>query len=423
MNTISLSQIDIENPTPDIDEQQLQELTDSIKEQGLSHPIMVRPANDSARYLLVSGEKRLLAMRRLGWDVVDVEVREIDEKKGKEIRIHENLKRFNLPWWDQVKLVEELHKLRQEEHGAAARGRPLKDTPEKIGWSIRDTAEELGVGIGPLSEDLSLARALKSDPTLAKVTDKKTAIRLVRNAATRFQAEREAKLPSNQRGNIDEVFFGDATTILQQIPTNSVDHSITDPPWIKFFEASLRIDERTLPVFKELYRVLKPGAFLFVFAGLDDYAYYAGTTLPSADKTPGELEKIGFQVSNTPVIWQKKNSLSRRGVRPWEFDRDFEFIVVAVKGSPALTSSRVLSGIKTFPIVPPMKMIHPNEKPIELLVDIIGDCSYEGNVIIDPFAGSGVLGMACRRSDRHYILIERDRASYDKIVKRLEEKE
>ena len=124
-------------------------------------------------------------------------------------------------------------------------------------------------------------------------------------------------------------------------------------------------------------------------------------------------------MSNTPVIWKKENTLSRRGVRAWEYDRDFEFIVVAVKGNPALTTARRLSGIKSYAIVPPMKMIHPNEKPLALIEDIVTDCSYEGNIIIDPFAGSGILGVACKNQKRNYILIERDREFYVAICRRM----
>jgi DNA modification methylase len=213
--------------------------------------------------------------------------------------------------------------------------------------------------------------------------------------------------------------------IISNLPSNSVDGCITDPPWIKFFDPKLTIDERTLPVFKALFRILKPHSFLYIFCGLDDYAYYTGTTLPNPDnasetvRTSGELGKIGYQVSNTPVIWKKEKALSRRGVRPWEYDRDFEFIIVAAKGSPALTTSRRLSGVKTCDIVPPVKMIHPHEKPIDLIEDIITDCSYEGNLIIDPFAGSGVVGEACRKNKRGYILCERDKKFYDNICKRL----
>lgn len=428
---IPIGQISIVEHTPDIDEEQLVALTESMREHGLSHPIILRPANQLEGlpgseplqgYELASGERRLLAAIRLGWTEIKAEVRDITKDQALEIRINENLRRFNLPWWEQVTLTEKLHNMRQATHGVATRGRPARDEV-KTGWTIRDTAEELGIGVGNLSEDLTLARALQYDKSLMKVKDKKTAIKLVRIAAQRHQSEMEANRPTTFEGN--EVYFGDSASILSQLPPHSIDACITDPPWIRFFEASLRIDERTLPVFKELYRVLKNPAMLYLVCGLDDYHYYAGHDEPDPNNPQekihvrGALESIGFQVANTPLIWKKLNSLSRRGVRPWEYDRDFEFIIVAAKGSPALTSARRLSGIKEFAIVPPTKMIHQNEKPMALIEELIEDCSYEGNIIVDPFGGSGVLAEACKKKNRKYIVCEREKKYYDGIVKRL----
>jgi DNA modification methylase len=123
--------------------------------------------------------------------------------------------------------------------------------------------------------------------------------------------------------------------------------------------------------------------------GLDDYSYYCGYDRRDPEArfyTWGELEKIGFRISKTPLIWHKTNTLSRRGVKAWEYDRDFEFIIVATKGNPALTSPTSISGVKSFPVVPVKNLIHPNEKPLTIK-SILSDCSYEGNVILDPFGG------------------------------------
>lgn len=410
ISDIELARSDAERVT---DPEQIKSIAESIKEIGLSHPIIVRRVNGS-RFQLVSGLKRLLAYKLLDQTKIEAEIRDVDDNRATEIRLHENLKRHNLPWWEQVLLVEELHNLRQDEHGVASSGRPRMN--EEKGWSIRDTATELGVGVGSLSEDLNLARALRLDSSLAKVTDKKTAIKLIRVAANRHRSEEEAGLPTKL--DVDQVYCSDSAVALQAFPSLSIDHCITDPPWIKFFDASLRIDKRTVPVFKELYRVLKFNSFLYIFCGIDDFNYYNGVTTPEKHDM-GELEKIGYRVSKTPILWIKENYLARRGVSAWEYDRSFEFIIVAVKGNPTLTSSTQISGIKTHPIVHPVKMIHPNEKPIALMESIIEDCSYEGNIIIDPFAGSGVVGDACVRMKRRYILIERDEATYKKIQERL----
>lgn len=425
---LDVSSITIPKPTEPPDLEQIKGIADSFKEIGQSHPIIVRPANgSSSTYILVSGEKRLMAAKDLGWKEIEGEVRDVTEQAGKIIHLHENLKRFNLPWHEQVVLVEQLHSLRQSEHGVAKPGRPERGV-EKEGWSVRDTADELQMGIGNLSEDLSLARALQSNRQLAKVEDKKTAIKLIKAAATRHLAELEATAP---RGDdlANQVLFGDATEVLKQIPDQSIHHCITDPPWIKYYDRSLALDDRTAPVFREIYRVLKYNSFLYVVGGFDDFRYYAGYTEPNPEDPSGEprhhnglLQRLGFTVANTPIIWQKVSSLTRGGVRAWEYDRDFEFIIVAVKGSPSLVSSTRLSGVKAFKIVHTSAQIHPHEKPIELLDNLVSDCSYEGQLILDPFAGSGVLASACKRLGRKYLLIERDKTTYDNIVKRLEGK-
>lgn len=422
--------ISIENilftPTVESDVARAQELkenidgiADSMKELGLSHPIIVRPG-DNGNFVLVSGEKRVRAAQQLEWKEIESEVRVVSEIQGKIIQTHENLKRYNLPWWESALLVEALHRYRQEEHGDSQIGRPKKDE-KKSGWGIRDTARELGLALGPVAEDLQLARAVQSDPSLRNIRDKKTAVRLVKIAARRHEAEEEAGLSAVIE--VNQAYLGDSATILAQFPKESVDHCITDPPWINFFDQSLTLDQRTIPVFKEIFRVLQKHAILYVFCGLDDYSYYCGYDRRDEkgviQHTWGQLEKIGFTVSKTPLIWHKTQTLSRRGVRAWEYDRDFEFIIVASKGSPALTSSTAISGVKSYPAVPVKSLVHPNEKPKDLLMDIIDDCSYEGNIILDPFGGSFVTADAAKELGRRFVIIERDKKCYDLGRKRL----
>jgi DNA modification methylase len=428
---ISLTEIALPDKLLDSEQQAIIEsLAESMKEIGLSHPVILRNCSSSERFEVVAGERRIRAAKHIGWRYIEAEIRNVDDTNAAMIRIHENLRRHNLPWHEQVRLVEELHNLRQKEHGIGKVGKPalIDGEKEKKGWSLRDTAKELQVALGPLSEDIVLSRALKADPTLAKVKDKRTAIKLARIAINRGRAELESTpfstIEDAEGLELNQTYFGDAVEILRQFPARSIDHCITDPPWIKFFDPKLRLDKRTLPVFKELYRVLKPGAFVYIFAGMDDYFYYAGYDVPEKKEIrheKGELEKIGFKCSLTPIVWHKVNSMSRRGVRPWEYDRDYEFIIVAAKGDPVLTEATRLSGVKPYPVVPSPNLTHPNEKPIELIRALLDECSYENNIIIDPFAGSGVLGEACQQEGRRYVLIERERKYYEGIVKRLGE--
>lgn len=391
-------------PSEQTDEfkENLARLKESISSQGLLHPITVRPPMDGL-YQLASGEKRLIVLKSLGQTEVPCLIREIVEGESPKLtHIHENLMRFNLPWYEVCELERELHALRIAQHGQGRSG-PGKDT----GWSLRDTAKELDMSFGVLSEDIRIAEIVAADPAYKKVGDKKTARRMIFQTLKRLSQEAEASTDAPDDFDINKVYQGSSEIILKAFPQNLFHACITDPPWMKFIDEKYTSDEFTLGVFKEIYRVLTLDSFLFAFVGLDDFYLYKK-----------ELPKFGFRVQQTPLIWVKENHLTR-GKRSWEFDRDFELILVAVKGSPALTSS-MLSAIFSCKIIPPMKMIHPNEKPREIIKWLIDACTYENALILDPFAGSGVVCEVAREMRRRYVGVERDKGHCSKIQKRLE---
>jgi hypothetical protein len=144
-----------------------------------------------------------------------------------------------------------------------------------------------------------------------------------------------------------------------------------------------------------------------MFVGTEDYYDYKEL-----------LPNYGFVVSGGPLIWAKSGVISR-GTAAWDYARDTELILFAAKGSPALCSPQQLSRVKSYPVVPSVKLIHPNEKPIKLIESILTDCTFPGMVILDPFAGSGSHLEACIRSNRHYVGIERDRRIKERIDERL----
>ena len=402
------------------DEEEIQNLADSFREQGQLHPIAVHLMNGS--FSLITGRKRLFAARALNWTDIDCSIHEgLSDQQVEEIALHENLKRYNLPWFEEVTMVERLHLLKQLIHGKPPEQGGGHD---KVGWSVRDTAAALQQALGKTSQDLQLARAVRQDPSLSKVKDKKTAMRLVRITVKRMDDEEMAGAV-DYGIKMNQLFCGDSAVVLKHIPDNTFHVCITDPPWLRFFDSSLRLDERTLPVFRELYRVMRYDSFIYIFAGMDDYHYYAGRTEPDPEnpsevrRISGELEKIGFRVAKTPLFWRKLKSLSRRGVTPWEHGRDFEFILLAVKGNPVLKGSTQDTSFFDVDAVPPVKLIHPNEKPVELMKKLLEECSHEGNAVIDPFAGSFCVPDACKQLKRYWIGIDGDQESYSRGCKRL----
>jgi len=98
-NKISLSEI-IPNkfqPRKNFDKENLDDLTNSIKERGVIQPIIVRRSNsDNAKYEIIAGERRWLAARQAGLHEIPVVVTEADDLKSLEFAIVENVQRHDL---------------------------------------------------------------------------------------------------------------------------------------------------------------------------------------------------------------------------------------------------------------------------------------------------------------------------------------
>jgi ParB family chromosome partitioning protein len=78
------------------DEEMLQELRDSIKEHGVVQPVVVRPAEEEGRYILVLGERRLRASKMAGKDTIPALVRRLSPQQAAEMTVLENVVREDL---------------------------------------------------------------------------------------------------------------------------------------------------------------------------------------------------------------------------------------------------------------------------------------------------------------------------------------
>lgn len=65
------------------------------------------------------------------------------------------------------------------------------------------------------------------------------------------------------------------------------------------------------------------------------------------------------------------------------------------------------------------KTIHPTQKPLRLFLRCVADYSKEGDLILDPFSGSGTTAIACHRLKRRFICIEKDPEYWAKSCERL----
>jgi ParB family chromosome partitioning protein len=102
------------------DQELLEELADSIRVNGVVQPVVVRPAEEEGRYVLILGERRCRASKMAGKESVPAIVRRVSEQQAAEMTVIENLQRQDLNCLEQAEAFRLLSKefnLTQEEIG------------------------------------------------------------------------------------------------------------------------------------------------------------------------------------------------------------------------------------------------------------------------------------------------------------------
>lgn len=147
-------------------------LADSIKRLGLIHPIVI----DRTTSVLVAGERRLEAVRSLGWShIVCQYADELDDSTARAIELEENVKREALPWLDECKAVLEYHELR---------------AAEEAEWHPEDTGLALGLGAVSVQQKIKVAReALAGNEMVLNAERFSTARGIVQRAESRKDDE------------------------------------------------------------------------------------------------------------------------------------------------------------------------------------------------------------------------------------------
>lgn len=105
------------------------------------------------------------------------------------------------------------------------------------------------------------------------------------------------------------------------------------------------------------------------------------------------------------LIWEKDGPGMGDLEVPWGMG--VEFILFYRKGSREKSIQR-RNAVLHYPQVRPNKLIHPHEKPLPLLEDLLKASTDKHDFVVDPFGGSSSLARACRRVDRSAVTIELD---------------
>ena len=233
---------------------------------------------------------------------------------------------------------------------------------------------------------------------------------------------------------LDSILQGDCVEMMRSLPAASVDMIFADPPynlqlggdllrpdgsqvdavdddWDKF-DSLATYDRFTHGWLKEAKRILKPGGSIWVIGSYHNI-FRVGTA----------LQDQGYWILND-VVWRKANPMPNfKGTR---FTNAHETLIWASMGEKArytfnyramktLNDELQMRSDWLIPICGGQERlkkggtkVHPTQKPEALLYRILLACSNPGDVILDPFFGTGTTGAVAKRLGRHYIGIERE---------------
>jgi len=220
---------------------------------------------------------------------------------------------------------------------------------------------------------------------------------------------------------LNKIYNIDCLDGFKQLDDESIDLICTDPPyqitsrggsgnmggyWTSDIAKSGKIfDNNSIDIkdyAKELYRVLKDKSILYIM-----------TNNVNLIEMLNELTKVGFHFVKS-LIWEKNNKICGR-----YYMGCYEYILLFRKGGDRPINIPSTPDILNIPII---KMkdsdgsnIHDTEKPVDLMKVLISNSSNEGDLILEPFAGSGSTLIAAKELNRNFIGFEID-PKYAKIT-------
>lgn len=379
----------------------LNQLIVSFREEGIIQPLAVKDMGDGT-YLLAAGGRRFAAA--LAAKIEEIPVRiyppELNEFQLRSIELMENIARKDLDWVETAKLREEIHNLHIKMYGEKT-----GSSPYDTGHSLRDTAKLLNEDSSIVSKDLKLAKALEMFPEL-------------RSAKTRHEAEKklsqlqeglikaelakrlDAKLASTPVEKLHEdlchrYIVNDFLQAVKKLPDRSIDFCEVDPPYgidlkrlkeghdKNYIEESYNeIDaEKYIPfmfqVLSECYRVMTLNSWLVLWFGPD----------PWHEDMYQLLTKVGFVTTRITGMWYKGGT--GQTLQPDRYLANcYESFYYARKGNPIILRQG-RANVFHYRSVPPNRKIHPTERPIEMIQDLLQTFCWESGRVLVPFAGSG----------------------------------
>ena len=213
---------------------------------------------------------------------------------------------------------------------------------------------------------------------------------------------------------LDEIYCGDALVLMKDIPAGSIDLIVTDPPFAIDFEAKRSNYNRTqgrviegyneiprekyydftVSWMKEAYRVLKRSGSMYVFSGWTNLKDILNA-----------IDDVGFITINH-IIWKYQFGVFTKR----RFVTSHYHILFVVKDERSYKFNKVEHYPEDVWVINREywtgKVKTPTKLPLELVKKILLFSSDEGDIVLDPFMGSGTVAVAAKMLGRHFLGFE-----------------
>ena len=226
---------------------------------------------------------------------------------------------------------------------------------------------------------------------------------------------------------LNKIYNMDCIEGMRNLPDGCIDLIVTDPPYRitsrgacgtasgyitkdkskkgKIFEHN---DIDIKDYIDEFYRILKDNTQCYIMTNNHNIYHFLDV-----------IEKSKFHFTKC-LIWDRQNKICCQ-----YYMNQYEFIIFMRKGKGKMINNCSCSDIISIPNNrsknPDGSNVHDSEKPVELMKVLVTNSSLEGDVVLDPFMGSGSTAIACAISGRKFVGFELDEKYYTIAKKRIDE--
>lgn len=202
---------------------------------------------------------------------------------------------------------------------------------------------------------------------------------------------------------VNQIICGDCLEVMKDWPDGCVDLVLTDPPYGVDYDGGSMNESKREKLANDadagIYSKFLPLMFRLMKNGASGYVFYA--TSCSHEVYPAISETFGIYQQ---LVWFKTNATFGSPFARYHFD--YEPFIYVRKGAPSKWNGGTTERAVWHLSREPANIHHPTQKPTRLMLRAIQNSSDVGDLILDPFCGSGTTCVAAKMLGRRYIGID-----------------